>query len=881
MIKNVSQKRQKRRQRLITTSKCLILAVGITMFFVAFSAIDKNLQSDNSSFHIDLLNNPVYAKSGFELDILQIDDVNILTDMGKMQWETLTPPEHTGNYIISNLLNPNESDKRPFLYPFNFPYNEYTLLIPFEVDSASVETFHGINPVIPSVYLSGIGDNWEIFINGTKVASQVHLNDDGNITHHRSLRDVSFPIDSNIIKEGGNSIVFRIIAAYDATDSGLFYSSRYYISDYSNARMSSENILTIIFSAIYIFMGLYHFIIFLMRKTEKYNLTYCFFSIIIAIYFVSRTSLINILTYNTAVTQCIECGTFYLLTPIVAAFIEQLAFNKIKLTTKIYGCIALFFIFLQAIFSTGFASDLLFIGQVTSLIMIVYTLTTDIFIASIRLIKEEKNERKKSGQNSNVFFILGHNLINTPLGNMSIAVMFLTGTAFFDIFDALFFHTGFILTRYSFFLFTVSTAFILARKFTKSYKRINEENEVLEAAVRLRTRALEEHVRTAEIASHAKGDFLANMSHEIRTPINAVIGMTTIGRTSDDIEKKNYSFDRISDASTHLLGVINDILDMSKIEANKLELSKIPYNIREDIKRATDVIKVKLDERNLNFNASFDDNIPTWLIGDAQRLVQVITNLLSNAIKFTPENGTVSFSVSLKKETKDACTLYFEVTDTGIGITEEQKSRLFTSFQQADSSTSRNYGGTGLGLALSKRIVEAMNGSISVTSIPGQGSTFYFFVEMLKTDENLIEASKTPALGDMRKDEFEGITALLAEDIEINREILITIMEPTGIHFEIAENGQEAVDAFSKNPDKFDIVLMDIQMPVMDGYEATKAIRGLDNPKAKIIPIIAMTANVFKEDIEKCTACGMNEHLGKPVNMADLVRIIRKYVTLL
>ncbi|MDR3294850.1 MAG: PAS domain-containing protein, partial [Clostridiales Family XIII bacterium] len=233
----------------------------------------------------------------------------------------------------------------------------------------------------------------------------------------------------------------------------------------------------------------------------------------------------------------------------------------------------------------------------------------------------------------------------------------------------------------------------------------------------------------AETASRAKSEFLANMSHEIRTPMNAVIGMTTIGKAASDLERKDYCFGKIQDASTHLLGVINDILDMSKIEANKFELSPVEFEFEKMLQRVVNVSNFRVDEKQQKFTVHIDRAIPRTLIGDDQRLAQVITNLLGNAVKFTPEQGSISLNTRFVKEENGICTLQIEVTDTGIGISEEQKLRLFRSFEQADGGTARKFGGTGLGLVISKRIVEMMGGDIWIESEPGKGSTFAFTVQ--------------------------------------------------------------------------------------------------------------------------------------------------------
>jgi PAS domain S-box-containing protein len=515
----------------------------------------------------------------------------------------------------------------------------------------------------------------------------------------------------------------------------------------------------------------------------------------------------------------------------------------------------------------------------------------------------------------------------------------------------------------------------------------------------------------AERASSAKSDFLANMSHEMRTPMNAIIGMTNIGLNSPDTDKKDYCLRKIDEASNHLLGVINDILDMSKIEANKFELSFAEFNFEKMLMKVTGIINFRVEEKSQNFHVRVDGDIPETLVCDEQRLNQVLTNLLSNAVKFTPEGGSISLEAHKESEFNGICTIRIDVTDTGIGITKEQQKRLFNSFEQADGGISRKFGGTGLGLAISKRIVELMSGDIWIDSELGKGSTFSFTIKALRGDPTMSGSLLNPGVNwnnmrlllvddsnDIREyfheiagrlklscdvaadgDEacrkierdgpydvyfidwkmpgmngielakhiqnhqngksvvimisagewnsiereakaagvnkfmqkplftlavadcineclgsddqggngegvsddigcFAGHKIMLAEDIEINREIVQELLKPTEIEIDCAESGLEAVELFKKNPELYEVIFMDIHMPVMGGYEATRLIRDTDYPRAKDIPIVAMTANVFREDVEKCLAAGMNDHLGKPLNMHDVMEKLRKYI---
>jgi len=383
----------------------------------------------------------------------------------------------------------------------------------------------------------------------------------------------------------------------------------------------------------------------------------------------------------------------------------------------------------------------------------------------------------------------------------------------------------------------------------------------------------------AKQESKAKSTFLSSMSHEIRTPLNAIIGMTTIGKMSPDIQKKDDAFFKIDGASKHLLGVINDILDMSKIEANKLELSNVSFKFKNVLEKTSDIVNPRIDEKRQKLDINIADEIPETFIGDDQRLTQVITNLLSNAVKFTPDEGHVLIDCRLLSERSGMCRIEVSVTDTGIGITDEQKSRLFQSFEQADAGISRNFGGSGLGLLISKRIVELMDGEIWVESQPGKGSKFVFNV-LLKRGENAEDSSGDGAYGVYGgNNDFSGKIILLAEDIEINREIVIALLDPSHAVVECAENGEEALRMFTDSPDKYNLILMDIQMPRMDGYEATRAIRAFEAKKRdKQVPIIAMTANVFREDVERCMEAGMNGHIRKPVDIAEMMNLLRQFI---
>jgi CheY-like chemotaxis protein len=337
--------------------------------------------------------------------------------------------------------------------------------------------------------------------------------------------------------------------------------------------------------------------------------------------------------------------------------------------------------------------------------------------------------------------------------------------------------------------------------------------------------------------------------------------------------------EKAGSASKYVLGIVNDILDMSKIVANKFELSYGEFDFRRMITDIINVISIRAEEKHQNIAVNINDNIPQFLIGDDLRLSQVITNLLTNAIKFTPENGNIRLNAEKLDDSSCAegeVALRIAVADSGIGISPEQQKKLFTSYQQADSSITKKFGGTGLGLAISKRIVELMRGTIWIESELNKGAKFIFTIKAKKGTDN---AGKASSSGSKASDyNFRGYAILAAEDMAFNREILGKYLEKTGISIDFAENGKIAVSMFQEHPDKYNLILTDVHMPEMNGDEATRIIRALELPRAKNIPIIAMTADAFTEDIEKCLSAGMDNHIAKPVAPKKMYAMLEKYL---
>jgi signal transduction histidine kinase/ActR/RegA family two-component response regulator len=387
-----------------------------------------------------------------------------------------------------------------------------------------------------------------------------------------------------------------------------------------------------------------------------------------------------------------------------------------------------------------------------------------------------------------------------------------------------------------------------------------------------------EATRAAERATQAKTDFLAMMSHEMRTPLNGIIGMTSVLLSRDLAEPEKDCVETIRNSGEALQAIIDDVLDLSKIEAEALQLECIDFEPRAAVRDALRMLQGSTSRKPVSLSFSVDGAIPVTVRGDVARFRQILLNLLSNAVKFTPA-GKVELRAELKSSADDEIELLFSVTDEGIGISEEQQAKLFRPFSQADVSTTRRFGGTGLGLTICKRLVEMMGGGIGVRSKPGEGSCFWFTMRVCPSDpahEPCARPEHHHVAAEIQTNiAAKGFRLLLVDDNAINQKVAVLTLKKLGYHADVAGNGCEAVEALARQ--RYDLVLMDCIMPEMDGFEATRRLRAMGGHAADV-PVIAMTANAFAEDRKACLAAGMTDYLAKPVYEADLSRVLKRWL---
>jgi signal transduction histidine kinase/CheY-like chemotaxis protein/HPt (histidine-containing phosphotransfer) domain-containing protein len=618
--------------------------------------------------------------------------------------------------------------RRAFLSPFRQKDREYTLVIPFTVTEEQIAFLAKHSGFNPGLFLASLGDNWEIFLNGESVKAEIHLDAEGQIRSHRAWRSIFFPLNKFLFTPGVNLLTIRIVGAPDYESTGMFYSEPYYIADYELIVQRSDETIAIALCGVYIFMGLYHLLLFLGRPKERYNLDYCVLSVVIGIYLLLRTRMIHDFIPDSNILFRLEYGSIILFIPILSIFLEELNFGKISRFTWIYGVLSFCLALSQGIFSLPYGDDSLVVWQISALAGTLFIIVHDIGYAFFSL----TCNKLRSPKNEPPLRILLISLTQTPPGNIMVGTVIMVFMGILDLINFIHTSIGSIqYSRYGFFIFTITTTLILVRRFISLFSQLDYMNNVLEAAntnlestVRERTRELEQQTLRAESASRAKSAFLARMSHEIRTPMNAVIGMSELALREDAGPALITEYvNDIKQAGINLLTIINDILDFSKIEVGNLELNPVAYSLTSLLNDVVNLVRVRISEKGLIFAVNLDASLPNNIIGDEVRVRQILINLLSNAAKYTHQ-GYVKLVVSGSRTSGEDVVLCFEVADSGIGIKAEDVEQLFGDFVRLDMERNKAIEGTGLGLAITLNLCRMMGGTVLVSSEYGRGSVF-------------------------------------------------------------------------------------------------------------------------------------------------------------
>jgi signal transduction histidine kinase/DNA-binding response OmpR family regulator/HPt (histidine-containing phosphotransfer) domain-containing protein len=835
-------------------------------------------------FYIDLNEFPLYVKNGFD---------SAVPDLSAGFWRILESGERDVAKI--NSLELPDTPRRPFLSPRGEKFREYTMLIPFTLSPGQLETLREDKPFQPGLFLAALGDNWEIFFNGRPVKSELHLGEDGYIKSGRAWRYVSLPLDRSLFVPGPNTLTFRILGPPNSDVTGLWYRQPYYIARYESILWDHNESLEMAIIGMYIFVGVYHFLLFLSRPRDRYNLYYCFFSILLGFYFLMRSNAIYAFIPNSNITFRIEYACLYLLTTTLSSFLEHLSFKRTALFNRVCTGISLVFALVQMIFPNSFADDLLNVWWCFVLFQISYVFGYDMLYVFFR---DARVRWRIAGRSTGKFVLLkvfGVSLIRTPVGNIIIGTFFMCIAAAIDILNSMVLHYGIVnISRYGVFIFTITTTIILARRFGGLFRRIDEmnvllekSNQNLEETVQERTRELEQQTELARSASQAKSEFLARMSHEIRTPLNVILGLSEVELRKNLPEGTALNLEKVYHSGAHLLEIVNDILDISKIESGNFEVLPGEYEFPVLINDTVQLNIPRIGMKPIQFKLDIDAGIPQKLYGDELRIKQILNNLLSNALKYT-EEGEVRLSAGWERRGERAH-LMFAVEDTGRGIKGEDMEKLFSEYTQLDAAANRRIEGTGLGLSITQGLAKAMGGTVTVESEYGRGSIFRVALPQGIVDESPIGFEQVEKLRSLRSvgERNRGSLVrsympygrvLVVDDLEMNLDVMLGLLMPYGLKVDTALSGAEAVDLLRRGP-RYDLVFMDHMMPEMDGVEAVRIIRNeIGTEYGRTVPIVVLTANAITGNREMFLKSGFNDFISKPVDIKQLDIVLNQWV---
>jgi len=821
-----------------------------------------------SPIYRNLMNTNAYIRQGFDPQQL----MNVPDAAENTEWFQFESPPLT----IRNSALPDLPPRR-YLSPFGKPAQEYTIIIPVEMDSKAISFMENDSSVVPGIYFSIIGENWEIFLNGNLVRSEMHLDQNGQIKSNRTWRDVHFPLDKNLFVPGTNILVLRIVGDPSYNVTGLYYAEPHYIDDYNTILMQHQSYVRYFVCGVLGYTGIYYLLVFLSIRNRKeiHNLYYSIFSLFLCIHFIATEGTVHNLIPNSDISARLEYITLFLAMTMLCIFIEQIGRQRVSKISWGFLAFSLYIGITQIFFCNQYADEVM---HIFLLLTIVYFSFIFFGIVRAHFARQRNNNNKASGT---FFSILVGSLVVYACG-------------IHDALDVVVFRNAFRLFLYSTFVFHLGMTLAMSRRFSKVYKELEQSNVILEKTVHERTLELEEQTMIAVQASQTKSQFLATMSHEIRTPLNAVIGLSEIELQGKLAEKSRDNINQIYQSGTSLLAIINDILDISKIEAGSFNVIPVEYETAPLINDTVNLIRVRIASRPIIFILEIDGDFPEKLVGDERRIKQILNNVLSNAIKYTKE-GSVTLTIKWEKlpqknkHSAKTALLRFIVSDTGIGIRPGDIDKLFSDYAQLDTKANRRIEGTGLGLAITKKLLETMGGSIKVESEYGKGSVFT--IELL---QNLVQDESIGEDTASRLRNFQYVSAgrgrtinrswmpygtvLVVDDMPVNLQVAKGLLAPYGLNVDTAASGQEAID-MALSGKKYDLIFMDHMMPEMDGIEAAEKIRAYEIEKKTTSSIIvALTANALVGSMEMFISKGFNGFISKPIDIVQLDDALNKWI---
>ena len=815
----------------------------------------------------NLMESDIYIRRGFDIDEILNLDGNSFYQTGA--WELF---ESRPLYIKSSPFP--DIPKRTYLSPKRWAAEEFTIIIPVEMDYQAMAYLKNNPLVYPGVNFTAIGQNWEVFFNSNLVISEMYwtspspASGTGQIRENRTWRNVFFPIDRNLVVPGTNIMAIRIVGDPTYVGTGLSYRSPHYLDVFQYIQDRQRNVWLLTLCIISGFIGIHYLMLFLSlrNKREIYYLYFSIFSILLCLYTLQRHSIVNYLIPNAETAIRLEYFSLMFTIPALCMFIESLVKKKVSKITWGYLAFCVFLTLTQISFGPQYSEDTIGIWNITVLMYSCYA----VLYNGIYFYFWDKDGPRKRG-------------VSNPLVvNIMFGVFILFVIGIYEVLEVMVLRNTFSIFQYGIFAVQIGMTFVLSQRYSDMYKQLEKSNIILEAQVQERTTELKEQTAIALEASRAKSNFLANMSHEIRTPMNSILGFSELALNDDISSRTSEYLGNIKENTVGLLKIVDDILDISKVESGKLELEHIPFDLHEILNQCQLIMKEKALEKGLCLSFSFpqtsEKNVALQssikLLGDPLRLRQVMLNLIANAVKFTEKGKVEVSSIITENDTpKDVYKIIFSVRDSGIGMTEEQLKQVFESFAQADKSVTRKYGGTGLGLSISKHLIEQMGGKLLVESELGKGSCFSFTLIFEKALSSIIDAKPIEMI---EMPLFEG-EVLVCEDNLWNRKLISEHLKRVGLHTVFALNGSEGLNIIEQrianNEKPFGLILMDINMPEMDGIEAAAKISKLQVKT----PIVAMTVCIMQDELDRYRENGMSGYLGKPFFSQDLWKCLLQY----